>query len=156
MPASSVAITTVGASVKYCVETTAGTRPTTGYTELVGVSSAPEIAMTPETIDVSTIKDLVTKYAQGRQDPGGTATFQLVHSEAAIETWETHVSAATTGLTTGKKVWYEYAYPNANKSFFFSGMPLALGNGGIEQNAADLIPANVIPNGVDGWQTAST
>lgn len=156
MPASTIAITTVGATVKYCVETTAGTRPTTGYTELIGISSAPAIEMTPETIDVSTIKDLITKYTQGRQDPGGTATFQLVHSEGAIEAWETSVTSATTGLADGKKTWYEYCFPNATKSFFFAGVPLALGNGGIEQNAADLIPANVIPNDVGGWLTAST
>lgn len=154
MPASTIAITTVGAMVKYCAASD-DTRPTTGYTELFGVSSAPSIDMTPETIDVSTLKDTVTKYTNGRQDPGGTATFQLVHSENAIESWDTFVSAANTAIAAGKKMWIEYAYPNAEKSFFYAAVPLPLGNGGIEQNAADLIPANVIPNDVDGWKAAS-
>ena len=33
---------------------------------------------------------------------------------------------------------------------------MALGNGGIEQNAVDTIPAKVVPQGGNEWATAST
>lgn len=156
MPVTPIEITTVGAKVLYCVGT-GTTRPTTGYTELVGVSSAPAIEMTPETIDVSDLSDTITQYVPGRQDPGGDASFTLIHSDAAIEAWETMVSAAATGLASGNLTWFEYRYPiSGSKSYYFSGRPLTLGNGGLEQNAADTIPAHVIPNGSFTWAAQST
>lgn len=151
MPATPIEITTVGAKVQYCVETVAGTKPTTGYTELVGVSSAPAFDMTPETIDVSDLSDYFTQYVPGRQDPGGDAQFTLNHSEAAIDAWEALVTAANTGLASGLRCWFEYVYPGATRSYFFCARPLSLGNGGMEQNAADTIPAHVIPNGEFEW-----
>ena len=155
MPATPIEITTVGAKVQYCVETVAGTKPTTGYTELVGVASAPAFDMTPETIDVSDLSDYFTQYVPGRQDPGGDAQFTLNHSEAAIDAWETMCTAANTGLASGLRTWFEYVYPGATRSYFFCARPLALGNGGMEQNAADTIPAHVIPNGEFEWATKS-
>lgn len=155
MPATPVEIATVGAKVLYCVESVAGTKPTTGYTEILGVSSAPAFDMTPETIDVSDISDYFTQYVNGRQDPGGDAQFTLNHSEAAIDAWETMVSAAATALADGKRCWFEYKYPGATRSYFWSGRPITLGNGGIEQNTASTIPAHVIPNGSFEWAAAS-
>lgn len=151
-----IEIVSVGASVKYCIESSSGTRPTTGFTEILGVSAAPGFDMTPETIDVSDITDTITQYVNGRQDPGGDAQFTLNHSEAAIDAWEAMVTAANTGLATGLRCWFEYKYPNATRSYFWCGRPLTLGNGGIEQNAASTIPAHVIPNGEFAWATAST
>ena len=155
MPATPIEITTVGAKVQYCVETVAGTKPTTGYTELVGVASAPAFDMTPETIDVSDLSDYFTQYVPGRQDPGGDAQFTLNHSEAAIDAWEAMVTAANTGLASGLRCWFEYVYPGATRSYFFCARPLSLGNGGMEQNAADTIPAHVIPNGTFEWANKS-
>lgn len=153
-----IEITTVGAKVLWATEVTAGQRPTTAFTELLGVSSAPAFDMTPETIDVSDLSDYFTQYVPGRQDPGGDAQFTLNHSEAAIDAWETMVTAAETALADGKRLWFEYKYadPSATRSYFFCARPVALGNGGMEQNAADTIPAHVIPNGEFGWYTAST
>jgi hypothetical protein len=80
-------ISTVGATVKYAVEATAGTRPTTGYTEIPDVSEAPEFDMSVETLDASNITDTVTRYILGRQDPGGDKTFTLNHTENVITVW---------------------------------------------------------------------
>ena len=159
MPAvTPIEITTVGAKVLWAVEATVGTRPTTGFTELLGVSAAPAFDMTPETIDVSDLSDYFTQYVAGRQDPGGDAQFTLNHSEAAIDSWEAMVTAAETGLASGLRLWFEYKYadPSATRSYYFCARPVRLGNGGLEQNAADTIPAHVIPNGEFGWFAAST
>lgn len=151
-----VEITTVGAKVKYCVETTPGVRPTTGYTELVGVSSAPALDMTVETIDVSDLSDTITQYVPGRQDPGGDLQFTLNHSDEAIDGWNDMYDAAADGLAEKKRMWIEYFFPGATYSYFYCARPLKLGNGGIEQNAADTIPAHVVPNGEFGWLAQST
>lgn len=154
MSATPVEISTVGAKVKWAVEQD-GTRPTSGYTELVGVSSAPGFDMTPETIDVSDISDYITQYVEGRQDPGGDAQFTLNHSEEAITSWNNMKAAADAALVNGNRLWFEYYYPKATKSYYWSGRPLALGHGGIEQNAASTLPAHVVPNGSFEWDTQS-
>ena len=149
-------ISTVGATVKYAVEATAGTRPTSGYTVIPDVSEAPDFPMDVEVLDASNITDEVTRYIPGRQDPGGDKEFTLNHTEAVITAWDSLVTAAETAYKAGKATWFEYVYPNATKSFFFSAIPLALGNGGIAQNEVDTIPAHVICTGIGGWDTAST
>lgn len=149
-------IISVGAKVKYAVETTTGTRPKSGFTTIPNISEAPEIPMEKEALDCSDISDEVTRYTPGRADPGGNVSFTANHTEAFIEAWETLVSAATTAKAKGCATWFEYSYPNAKKSFFFSGMPQALGNSGIAQNEVDTIPAVVTVTGVEGWAVAST
>ena len=149
-------ITTVGATVKYCVETTAGTRPTTGYTEIPDVNEAPDFPMDVEVLGASNITDTITRYVAGRQDPGGDKEFTLNHTEAVITAWDTLVSAASTAYADGKQTWFEYVYPDATKSFFFTAIPLALGNDGIAQNEVDTIPAHVICTGIGGWEAKST
>lgn len=149
-------ISTVGAKVKYCFETTAGTRPTTGYTELPNVSAAPDFPMDVETLDASDITDLITRYIPGRQDPGTDKEFTLNHTDAVIAAWKQLVTNYATNAALGKALWWEYSYPNAADSYFWKGQPVDLGNGGIEQNAVNTIPAKVIPQGGNVWDVAST
>ena len=152
----SLEITTVGAHVKYCVETTAGTRPTSGYTEIPSVNQAPELSLEVDALDASDITDLITRYVPGRQDPGGNKEFTLNHTESAITAWGTLCASASTAFSSGKATWFEYQYPGASKSFFFSAYPLKLGTDGISQNQVDQIPAPVIITGVEGWAAKST
>ena len=152
----SLEITTVGAHVKYCVETTAGTRPTSGYTEIPSVNQAPELSLEVDALDASDITDLITRYVPGRQDPGGNKEFTLNHTESAISTWTTLCTSAAAAFANGQATWFEYMYPGASKSFFFSAYPLKLGTSGITQNQVDTIPAPVIITGVEGWAAKST
>lgn len=149
-------ISTVGAKVLYAVETTAGTRPTTNYTVIPDVSEAPEFDMSLEVLDASNITDAVTRYIPGRQDPGGDKAFTLNHTDAVITAWDTLVSAAETAWASGKSVWFEYQYPNSAKSYFWSGIPKALGSSGIAQNEVSKIPAHVAVTGWAGWAAKST
>ena len=48
---------TIGVKVKYCVETTAGSRPTSGYTEIPDIKSTPSIDMNPAKIQVTNLQD---------------------------------------------------------------------------------------------------
>lgn len=149
-------ISSVGAKVKYAVEQTAGTRPSSGYTEIPNISEAPEIPLEKEALDVSDISDLVTRYIPGRADPGGNVTFTANHTEEFITKWKALVAAAKTAWAEGKKCWFEYCYPGAENSFFWAGIPQDLGNSGIAQNEVDTIPAIVTMVDVEGWATAST
>ena len=149
-------ITTVGAKVAYCFETTSGTRPTTGYTVLPDVNEAPEFDLSVETIDASNITDKITRYVPGRQDPGGDASYTLNHTDAVIDAWASIVSSAATNYALGKRLWWAYIYPDADDAYFWAGQPLDLGTSGISQNSLSTIPAHCVVNEVHGWDAVPT
>lgn len=149
-------ISSVGAKVMYCWETTAGTRPTSGYTQLPDVNEAPEQDLSVETIDVSNITDRITRYAPGRQDPGGDMVFTLNHTDAVIDVWDGLVSSASTMIPQGKRLWFQYQFPEASKAYFWAGRPMKLGTSGIAQNELDTIPAHAVLLDWEGWASKST
>lgn len=149
-------ITTVGAKVVYAWEATAGTRPTTGYTELPDVNEAPEFDLSLEVIDASNITDKITRYVPGRQDPGGDASFTLNHTNAVITAWKALVTTAATNYAAGKRLWFAYVFPDAADSFFWAGRPVDLGSSGISQNSLSTIPAHCAVNEIHGWDTKPT
>lgn len=151
-----VVLTSVGAKIKYCWETTAGTRPTTGYTQLPDVDEAPAFDLSPNNIDVSNITDKVSKKSPGRQDVPDDAVFTLNHTEEVITAWDALVAQVATKKATGLQLWWEYWFEGATKSYFWAGYPQELGTSGIQQNAKDTIPAHVCPTDWAGWETAST
>lgn len=149
-------IVTVGAKVVTAWESTAGTRPTTGFTELPDVNQAPEFDLSIDTIDVSNITDYITRYKKGRQDPGGDVSFTLNHTNAVITTWNTLCTTAATNYPLGKRLWFAYVFPDASDAFYWAGEPAALGSSGISQNVLNTIPAHCAVNEVYGWATAPT
>ena len=149
-------ITTVGAKVCFCIETTAGSRPNSAYTELKDVNEAPEFDLSLETIDASNITDTITRYVPGRQDPGGDAAFTMNHTNAMITQWNGLVSSANTSYAANKKCWFAYVFPDASDAFYWAGRPRALGSSGIQQNSLSTIPAHCAVNEIHGWATKPT
>ena len=149
-------ISSVGAKVKYAFETTAGTRPTTGYRTIPDVTEAPECEMSVEVQDCSNLIDKVTRYIDGRQDPGGDKAFTLNHTDAAITDWNAMVVEAESKLAQSKRLWFEYDFPGASKAFFWCGKPKALGSSGIKGNSVSTIPAHAVFTGGGEWLSKST
>ena len=52
---------TAGITLKYAVEATAGTRPTTGFTAIPGIKSMPEFNPEPSSLEVTDLSDTVWK-----------------------------------------------------------------------------------------------
>lgn len=50
-------LSTAGMTLQYAVETSAGTRPTTGYTKIPEVKSMPSFNPSPNTIDSTTLEE---------------------------------------------------------------------------------------------------
>ena len=149
-------ISTIGVKVLYAIETTAGTRPTTGYTMIPNITSAPAFDMVPEQIDASDLGDDITQYLPGRRDPGGDAAFTANITSEFLTAWETLVTAAATAKAANKRVWFEYQTPDFAQSYFWAGDPVALGHGGLEQNSVQTVQAHVVPNGDQIWAAKST
>ena len=115
-------LSTLGVKFSYGVETSAGVKPTT-FNWLERCSEVAGISLETETIDVSTLEDLASKYVAGRQDTGGTweVTFNL--TDDTIAQLEKMMSDAATGLASGLNTWYQISHPNMKKSFFVIAQP---------------------------------
>ena len=50
-------LSTSGVLLKYAVESTAGTRPTTGYTQVPNIKSIPDFNPEPESLEVTDLSD---------------------------------------------------------------------------------------------------
>lgn len=152
------AVSTAGMFVKYAVESTAGTRPTTGYTTIPGVKAIPSLWNEPNMLQSTPLS--ATKnhtYIEGLGDNGGAITL-TVNDESTFRTaWEACITAYT-GLTGGKQMWFEIAYQDGSglESFYFPGEPLALGFGGAEVDSVLENNANIAPQGDFEFAAAST
>ena len=71
-----IAISSIGAKVSFAFETTAGTRPTTGYKKLPQIKEIPEMNPSPETLETTSLDNTEYKtYIDGLKDLGGSLAF---------------------------------------------------------------------------------
>lgn len=149
-------ISTAGILLKYAAETTAGTRPTTGYTTVPNIKSTADFNPEPNTLEVTDLSDLVWKrYIEGLRDPGGAMSFTANLTSAFKTAWETLVSAYETAFASSKLVWFEIMVPTIG-SFYFAGKPAELGINGYETDAVAEINVYITPNKIEGWGASST
>ena len=149
-------LSTAGILVKYKVEATAGTRPTTGYTTIPNIVSTGEINSSPESLEVTDLSDEVwRRYIPGLKDPGGAITFTANLTSAFRTTWTSIVTEAETGLESNKACWFEIMVPSVG-SFYFAGVPDPLGINGYEVNSVNQVDVHIMPNQIHGWDTSST
>ena len=145
-----------GAKVKYCVETTAGSIPASGFIEIPCIKSTPDFNAEPSNLDVTDLSDTTFKRSiPGLRDLGGAVSFTANLTASFKTAWNSCVSAATTGFASGKTTWFEICLPNFD-SFYFAGMPSELGIKGLEVDSVAEIDAYVTPSKVEGWRAAST
>ena len=148
-------LNTIGIKLKYCVETTAGTRPTSGYTEIPDIKDTPNFDFNPSKQQVTNLSDSVHRYKEGVQDVGDSYDYLCNLTVDLKNKWATLVSAAKTALASGKATWFETYVPNFG-SFYFAGMPNQLG---MNQATVDGIletTLHIVPNQIVGFAESST
>jgi len=148
-------ISTAGITLSYCVETTAGTKPTTGYTNIPNIKSIPDFNPTPSSLDVTDLSDTAYKrYIVGLTDVGGALAFGANITKAFANAWSTLVTAYTTGTATSLKTWFKISVPNFG-DFYFTGIPTALGLPASEVDAVFEGDVYITPNTIEGWTIAA-
>lgn len=151
-----LAFNTAGVKVKYCTESSVGTRPTTGYTVLPDLKTTPDLNAEPSTLDTTTFDSLEWKTAiPGLKDVGGAVAFTGNLTASLKTAWTSCVSAAKTARAAGKATWFEVAIPNFD-SFFFAGVPVDMGLKGMGVDEVAEIDLYVTPEKFEGWASAST
>lgn len=121
-------LSTIGVQLHYCVETTKGQRPTTGYTRIYGIKSTPSLNPSPDALETTTLDELEYKtYVDGLKDLGGALEFTFNLTEDLVTKWEALITAYTAGKADGKKTWFCILVPGLTQAFYFPGNPSAMG-----------------------------
>lgn len=149
-------LNTIGVKIGWCVESSAGTRPTTGFTNIPDIKELPGIELTPNQLQVTNLIDGIHRYIPGVKDSGGGDFAMTGNMTASLKTaWASLVSAATTAWTSGKSTWFEISIPNF-ESFYFAGIPVEQGFNGASVDAVLETTLHITPNQIVGWAAAST
>lgn len=115
-------VSTAGMQLLYAAETTAGTMPTSGWTDLPEVKSFPNLNSTPNAIDVTPLSE--TEYEQSV--PGlkslGTLDYVFNYTDEA-DTAIDSMMTAYESLAGGKAMWFCEYHPELAKAVAFKGIP---------------------------------
>lgn len=141
-------LSTLGIKIGYAVEETAGSRPTTGYTQLVGAKSTPSLNPSPETLETTTLEETEYKtYIDGLKDLGGALEFTFNLTEDLISQWDALMTAYETGKASNKNTWFVIAIPGLTKAYYFPGNPSEMGLPETSVNAVLEITNYITPVG---------
>ena len=125
---SRIDLSTIGVQLHYAVETTAGTRPTSGYTRLYGIKSTPSLNPAPDALETTTLDELEYKtYVDGLKDLGGALEFTFNLTEALITAWDNLMEAYNAGKVANKRTWFCIVVPGLSDAFYFPGNPSPMG-----------------------------
>ena len=145
-----------GVKLKYKVESTKGSRPTSGYTAIPDIKSSPDFNAEPSQLDVTTFDDLVWKRSiAGLRDVGGALAFTANMTSSFKTAWASLVSAYTTARGSDLSTWFEVSIPNFD-SFYFTGTPIELGLKGMDVDSVVEADGYIVPNTITGWTSASS
>lgn len=119
---------TAGMSLQYAVETTAGTRPTSGYTIIPEIKSMPSFNPAPETIESTTLLETEFKtYVKGLKDLGGALEYTANLTDDLIDFWADLLSDYEDAVSAGKAMWFAVVHPKLKQATYFTGEPAQLG-----------------------------
>lgn len=145
-------LSTIGVHLKYAVESTAGTRPTSGYIDLKGVKSIPAMSAAPDTLETTTLNETEYKtYIPGLKDLGGSLEFTFNLSNEIKSAWDTLVTSYTTGIAANKKTWFLVDVPGLTEGLYFPGTPSPMGMPELGVNSVAEVSNNITPTGAPVW-----
>lgn len=122
----SVDLSTAGIRIGFAHEATAGTMPTSGYTNIPKPKEIPDMNPEPNGLETSSLNIPAggyKTYTPGLKDMGGSLGITFGMSEVFAEAWNAMCDAAATALESGKKTWFTFYHPGRTKSLFITGIP---------------------------------
>ena len=158
-------ISTAGIKIQYCVETTAGTRPTTGYKEketsstlkiaeyVTGISG---LTAEFEQYDVTPLAETQRhRFVKGLQGNGGNLSLSCNINPTSRADWGAIVTAYG-NLTDGKGMWFCFSLPGDTVGAYFRCIPCPMGFPDVEAASAVQGAVQLIENQYDGWAAKPT
>ena len=146
---------TLGIKLNYVIETSAGTRPTSGVTNIPDIKNIPGFDLSPNQLPVTNLSDDTERFIPGIKTLGGDKTITANHTVALRSKWASLVSAAETAWACGKSTWFEVEIPNED-SFWFAGIPTMQGLADITVDSVLEAQLHIIPNQIVGFAAKHT
>jgi hypothetical protein len=146
---------TIGVKIGYAVETSAGTRPTSGITNIPDIKSIPGIDLHPSKLQVTNLVDKYHRYITGVLDAGDDIALTANLTANLKSIWATLVSAAASAWASGLSTWFEINIPGFD-SFWFAGIPTEQGSNEMGVDAVAEATLHIVPNQIAGWAAAAT
>lgn len=146
---------TIGVKLGYCVESTAGSRPTASYVNIPDIKTIPGIDLTPSKLEVTNLIDKYRRYITGVLDAGDDINVTANLTASLKTVWASLVAAANSGWASGFSTWFEISIPGFD-SFYFAGIPTEMGFNEMGVDAVAEASLHIIPNQIAGWATASS
>lgn len=114
-------VTTAGMYLCWAAETTAGERPTAGYTVLPEIKSMPDLNQEPNNIDSTTL--LETEYETS--EPGlksvGVLTYGANMTDDLEDIVNDLIDDQDASAAAGKRIWFAEVNPKLKNATFFAG-----------------------------------
>lgn len=149
MAVNEMGLSTLGIKFGYAV----GSTKPASFTQLDRISSIGEFSVTNETIDVSCLEDLTSKFVRGRGTITDTIPVVVNWTDEVEAEWE-QVLADFNGRSAGETMWWEIIVPGMTKAAFFKAQPpTALPIPSLDQNAALVNTMNLVAEDLVGWDT---
>lgn len=131
--AGEIRLAVAGSYLVYAVETTANTRPTSGYVKVPEVTNIPELASADyDTIDMTPVDETVQhQEITGLRQAPGTLTFEANLSDTLLTFWDdTLVPAYQAAIAENKHMWFAVVINGMDNSYFFTAEPKVLSPSG--------------------------
>lgn len=149
MAVNEMGLSTLGITFGYAI----GSTKPASFTQLDRIVSIGEFSITNETIDVSCLEDLTSKFVRGRGTISDTIPVVVNWTDEVEAQWEAVLSAYD-GKNPGETMWWEVIIPGMTKAAFFKAQPpTALPIPSTEQNAAFTNTMNLVAEDLIGWDT---
>lgn len=154
--AAAIDLSTAGIRIGVAYESTSGTRPTAGYTNIPGPKSIPSMDDAPSLLDATSLN--ATKYhtyIQGLRDlGGGDIAITFNYTQAFCDMWDSMYETNESNKASGKRAWITFYIPGVSDAFFMPVDIVERGNPGAEVDSVLETTAHFIPIGEPGFFTA--
>lgn len=157
-------ISSAGVKILYAPESTAGTRPTTGYKEkatagtlaiadyVTGISG---LGADYDMYDVTPLSETSRhRFIKGLQNNDGSIEMNANINPTSRADWN-GIVAEFAALTGGKMLWFQFVLPGDTQGFFVRAEPMPMRFPDVEAGSAVQGAIQIVENQCDGFQTAS-
>lgn len=149
MAVNEMGLSTLGITFGYAV----GSTKPASFTQLDRIVSIGELAVTNETIDISCLEDLTSKFTRGRGTITDSIPVVVNFTDEVEAEWDALLTAYA-GRSSGETMWWEIIVPGKTKAAFFKAQPpTALPVPSMEQNASFQATMNLVAEELVGWDT---
>lgn len=123
-------VTTAGMCLCWATESTAGTRPTSGFVKIPEIKSVPSFNNQPDTVESTTLEETEYRtYETGLKSLDGSLGFTANLTDDLETAWNTLITAHDTAAAASpaKATWFAIVHPKLAKATFWKGTPAPIG-----------------------------